>query len=72
VTVADTGQGIAEEDREKVFQSFYTTKKNGMGIGLSIARSLIRQQRGRIWAETNPLGGAMVRFTVPTDLTTRE
>lgn len=66
VAVRDRGHGIAPEDLGRIFDSFFTTKKNGLGLGLSIARSLVEAQGGRIWAENNPDGGATFRFTLAT------
>jgi PAS domain S-box-containing protein len=65
VAVADQGPGIGAEIMPRVFESFVTTKKEGMGLGLSIARSIIEAHRGRIWAENIPAGGAIFHFTVP-------
>ena len=62
--VADTGPGIAEEIREQLFQPFVTTKRQGMGVGLSISRTIIDSHGGRIWAEPNPGGGTMFSFTL--------
>jgi two-component system sensor kinase FixL len=65
VSVSDTGHGITAEVAEKLFQPFMTTKSQGMGIGLSISRAIIEAHGGRIWAEPNPDGGAIFRFTLP-------
>jgi len=65
VTVADKGPGIANEILERLFQPFMTTKPQGMGVGLSISRSIIEAHGGRIWAEANPGGGAVFHFTLP-------
>jgi two-component system sensor kinase FixL len=65
VSVADKGPGIADEILERLFQPFMTTKPQGMGVGLSISRSIIEAHGGRIWAEANPGGGALFRFTLP-------
>jgi two-component system sensor kinase FixL len=65
-SVRDRGQGIAPENLERVFETFFTTKDDGLGLGLSIARSLVLANHGRIWAENNPDGGATLSFTVPT------
>jgi two-component system sensor kinase FixL len=65
VSVADSGGGIAEDVLEKLFQPFMTTKPQGMGVGLSISRSIIEAHGGRIWAEANPRGGTIFRFTLP-------
>ncbi len=65
VSVADTGSGIDAETMTKLFQPFMTTKKDGMGVGLSICRTIVEAHGGAIWAETNPEGGATFRFTLP-------
>ena len=65
LAVTDRGHGIPPERLEKIFESFYTTKGEGMGLGLSIARSIVRAHHGSIWAENNPGGGATFRFTLP-------
>jgi two-component system sensor kinase FixL len=65
VSVADTGAGIASEIKEKLFQPFVTSKTTGMGVGLSLCRSIIEAHSGRLWAENGPAGGAIFRFTVP-------
>jgi len=64
VSVADTGPGLSDEVAEKLFQPFVTTKATGMGVGLSISRTIIEAHGGRIWAETNADGGATFHFTV--------
>lgn len=64
VTVADTGAGINAEQLPQLFDSFFTTKKDGMGLGLSIARSLTEAHGGRIWAETTSQG-ATFRVVLP-------
>ncbi|MGK6310229.1 trifunctional serine/threonine-protein kinase/ATP-binding protein/sensor histidine kinase [Variovorax sp. DT-64] len=65
VTIGDSGPGIAPEDRERVFESFYTTKASGVGIGLSICRSIIDAHDGRLWADAHQPRGAAFRFTLP-------
>jgi len=65
VTVSDSGTGIPPDKLEDVFEPFFTTKRQGMGLGLSIARSIIEQSGGRIWAENRPDGGATFSFTLP-------
>ncbi len=64
VWVSDTGHGISDEAAEQLFQPFMTTKSNGMGIGLSISRTIVEAHGGRIWVEPNPGGGAVFRFTL--------
>jgi two-component system sensor kinase FixL len=64
VTVRDRGHGIAAAHLSQLFDSFFTTKTDGMGMGLSIARSMIFQHGGRLWAENAPEGGAMFHFTL--------
>lgn len=64
VAVRDRGHGISEKSMPQLFDSFYTTKPDGMGLGLSIARSMIAVHGGRIWAENAPEGGAVFRFTL--------
>ena len=65
VIVSDTGPGIAPEIVDKLFTPFLTTKKDGMGIGLSISQSIIEAHNGRLWAEPNPGGGTIFRFRLP-------
>lgn len=65
VLVCDTGPGLASDDIAGIFEPFYTTKADGMGMGLSIARSIVTSNGGRIWAANNPAGGATFHFTVP-------
>jgi len=66
VTVADSGPGVAAADRERIFESFYTTKPGGVGIGLSICRSIIEAHGGRLWADANRPRGAVLSFSLPT------
>jgi signal transduction histidine kinase len=65
VAVIDNGHGLNEDDMEKIFAPFYTTKADGMGIGLAICRSIIEFHQGRLWAEPRHEGGTAFRFTVP-------
>jgi two-component system sensor kinase FixL len=64
-SVADTGPGISDAVLPKIFQPFVTTKAQGMGVGLSICRTIVEAQGGRIWVESNSEGGATFRFTLP-------
>jgi two-component system, LuxR family, sensor kinase FixL len=65
IAVTDTGPGFQEDVMQNLFQTFFTTKETGMGVGLSISRSIIEAHGGRMWAEANPSGGATFRFTLP-------
>ena len=65
VAITDCGSGLKESDLEKVFTPFYTTKEEGMGIGLAICRSIVEFHQGRLWPEANPEGGTVFRFTLP-------
>jgi PAS domain S-box-containing protein len=67
VMVRDYGAGLGADDLERVFQPFYTTKRDGLGMGLSISRTIIEAHGGRLWAESNPDGGATFCFTVPVE-----
>lgn len=64
VSVADTGPGVSPEMIDQLFQPFITTKRHGMGVGLSISRTIIEAHGGRIWAEPTPGGGATFHFTL--------
>jgi two-component system, LuxR family, sensor kinase FixL len=64
VSVKDTGPGVDEAAAAKLFQPFVTTKASGMGVGLSISRTIVEAHGGRIWTEPNPGGGAVFHFTL--------
>jgi two-component system, LuxR family, sensor kinase FixL len=66
VSVADTGGGIPPEIESKLFQPFVTTKAEGMGIGLSVCRTIVEAHGGRLWVEQRAGGGSIFRFTLPT------
>ncbi len=65
MSVTDRGGGIPEEELEQVFERFFTTKKEGMGLGLSICRSIINEHEGKIWATKNADCGATFHFSLP-------
>jgi two-component system sensor kinase FixL len=64
IAVADTGPGLAEEVARQLFQPFVTTKRHGMGVGLSISRTIVDAHGGKIWAEPGDSGGTVFRFTL--------
>ena len=68
MSVADTGPGIAEEIAGQLFQPFVTTKRQGMGVGLSISRTIVEAHGGRLWVEPNPEGGTIFRLTLKTNV----
>jgi signal transduction histidine kinase len=65
ITVEDSGHGIPSGKVQQIFEPFFTTKESGIGMGLSIARTIVERHQGRIWAENRREGGAVVRFTLP-------
>jgi len=65
ISVTDSGRGIPPQKLPRLFDSFFTTKENGMGLGLAIARSIIDTHQGRIFAENNPDVGATFQFDLP-------
>jgi two-component system, LuxR family, sensor kinase FixL len=65
ISVIDTGSGIAPEVAKQLFQPFVTTKRDGMGVGLSISRTIVEAHAGQIWVEQNPSGGTIFHFTLP-------
>jgi C4-dicarboxylate-specific signal transduction histidine kinase len=67
VAVRDSGPGLAPAAFENLFKAFYTTKRNGLGLGLSICRSIIEAHGGRLWASANSPRGAVFQFTLPAD-----
>ena len=64
VSVADTGAGLAPEVAAQLFQPFVTTKSKGMGLGLSICRTIVESHGGKIWVDPRPGGGTIFRFTL--------
>ena len=65
VEVRDSGMGLDQDRAERVFDAFYTTKAEGLGIGLSISRSIVEAHGGRLWAAPNQPHGAVFRFSLP-------
>jgi signal transduction histidine kinase len=65
VAVCDSGSGIDPQNLQRVFEPFYTTKASGVGMGLSICRSIIDSHGGRLWAEANKPTGTVFQFTLP-------
>jgi signal transduction histidine kinase len=65
ISVADTGCGIAPGDEQRIFEQYYSTKPQRLGLGLSLCRSIVLAHGGRMWAENRISGGAVLHFTVP-------
>lgn len=65
VTVRDNGSGIGAEELDRIFDAFVTTKPNGIGMGLSISRTIVESHGGKLWAESNPEQGSVFHFTLP-------
>jgi signal transduction histidine kinase len=73
LTVRDAGVGLNQHTMNKLFDAFYTTKTDGMGIGLSVSRSIIERHHGRLWAEPNDAGpGATFSFWIPRGAETQD
>jgi two-component system, LuxR family, sensor kinase FixL len=64
ISVADNGPGLPSQVRDKLFQPFVTTKSNGMGVGLSVCKTIVEAHGGGLWAHDNAEGGTTFRFTV--------
>jgi signal transduction histidine kinase len=65
ISVTDCGVGISAQNADRLFNAFFTTKSGGMGMGLSICRSIMEAHGGRLWATANVPHGAMFQFTLP-------
>jgi signal transduction histidine kinase len=65
VAIEDSGPGFAPQEMDRLFEAFFTTKRGGMGMGLSICRSIIDAHGGRLWASPRSPRGAVFRFTLP-------
>ena len=65
VSVRDSGAGVAPPDLSRMFEAFFTTKPDGIGLGLALSRSIIETHGGRIWAERNDGPGLTVEFSLP-------
>lgn len=72
VSVSDTGVGLPSEQVDHIFNSFFTTKPDGTGMGLRISRSIVESHGGRLWSADNPPRGARFQFTLPTGSETRQ
>jgi signal transduction histidine kinase len=70
LSVTDCGVGISTENADRLFNAFFTTKSNGMGMGLSICRSIVEAHGGRLWATANVPHGATFQFTLPVNADT--
>src|SRR5579883_1840055 len=66
ISVSDSGAGLSPDVRAHLFQPFVTTKQKGMGLGLSICRTIVEAHGGKIWVDSRPQGGTIFRFTLRT------
>jgi signal transduction histidine kinase len=65
ISVSDAGVGLPSQQREQIFNAFFTTKHHGIGMGLRISRSIVESHGGRLWAADNSPRGAIFYFTIP-------
>jgi signal transduction histidine kinase len=70
ISVSDTGIGLSNDEGERIFEAFFTTKPRGTGMGLSISRRIIASHGGDLWAMPNAGQGATFQFTLPVEATT--
>ena len=71
ILITDTAVGLRPEQTEQIFNAFFTSKSQGMGMGLPISRSIIESHGGRLWATSKPGLGATFQFTLPVEATAR-
>ena len=67
VAIADAGVGLPADKIERLFEAFFTTKPNGLGVGLAICRSIVEAHGGRLWVSPNEPCGAILQFTLPAE-----
>jgi signal transduction histidine kinase len=67
ISVSDSGIGLPQEQPDRIFQAFFTTKSQGTGMGLSISRTIVESHGGRLWASAHIGGGATFHFSLPTE-----
>jgi signal transduction histidine kinase len=67
ISVEDSGIGLRPEIERRIFEPFFTTKPQGIGMGLSISRSIVESHCGHLWAESGRSNGALFQFTIPID-----
>jgi signal transduction histidine kinase len=69
ISVSDSGIGLPQEQPDRIFEAFFTTKSQGTGMGLSISRTIVESHGGRLWATANPGRGATFQFTLRNEVT---
>jgi signal transduction histidine kinase len=72
VSVSDTGAGLPAQQKDQIFNAFFTTKPDGTGMGLSISRSIVESHGGRLWAADNSPHGTSFHFSLPTKVDAQE